>query len=161
MSPQLQSLEQIRNLAGGELSLRARLGYVALLLVAVSMTVVIASLWITEAGLPPRTQWAFGVMTLMGLCWSAFAAWALASRRPLYARDRVIAGRMAVIFASLFVAAAVTAVVRATGPAAVAALGAGIAMLVLAVHVLVDARRRFASLAARRRELETTLTARG
>lgn len=159
MRPQLQSLEQIRNLAGGELSLRARLGYVALLLVAVSMTAVIASLWITEAGLPPRTQWAFGLLTLIGLCWSAFAAWALASRRPLYARDRVIAGRMAVTFTSVFVAAAATALVGATSPAAAAALGTGIAMLVLAVLVLIDARRRFAALAARRRELEAGLTA--
>lgn len=159
MSPQLQSLEQIRNLAGGELSLRARLGYVALLLAAVSMTVVIASLWITEAGLPPRTQWAFGVMMLIGVCWSALAAWALASRRPLYARDRVVAGRMAVSFTSVFVAVSIAAVIKAGNPAALAALGAGVVMLVLAVHVLLNARRRFAALSARRQQLENMLSA--
>lgn len=157
MNPQMQSLEQIRNFAGGELSLRARLGYVALLLVAVSMTVVIASLWITEAALPPRTQWAFGVMTLIGVCWSSLAAWALGSRRPLYARDRVIAGRMAVTFTSVFVAACVAAVNLAANPAALAALGAGVVMLVLAVGMLAEARRKFAALAERRRKLEIAL----
>ena len=156
---QMQSLERIRSLAVGELSLRARLAYVALLLVAVSMTVVIASLWITELALPPRTQWAFGMMTLIGVSWSALAVWVLTSRRPLYVRDRVIAGRMAVTFTSVFVAAAVAAVSVAAGAAALAALGSGVMMLVLAIRVLVDARRRFAALAARRQELENTLEA--
>jgi hypothetical protein len=155
MSSQRQSLDQVRKLAGSELSLRARLGYVALLLVSVAMSVVTLSLWITETGLPSRTRWAFGAMTLIGVSWAALAAWALAARRPLYARDRVIAGRLAVTFTSLFMAAAIAAAILATSPATMGALGAGVVMLVLAIRVLADARAWFAALDGRRRELES------
>lgn len=157
MNPQMQSLEQVRSLARGELSLRARLGHVALLLVSVALTVVVVSLWVTEPALPARTHAAFGVMTLIGGCWMVFAWWVLASRRPLYARDRVIAGRMAVTFTSVFVVAAVAAVSLVSNPAALAALVTGIVMLVLAVRMFADAHRQFAALAERRRKLEIAL----
>ena len=123
MSPQMKSLHEVRQLADGELSLKARLGYVALLLVASGMTTVILSLWLTEAALPLRTQAAFGVMSLIGASWTAFSAWALATRRPLFARDRVIAGRMAVAFTALFLAGAIAAVIVANNTATVAVVG--------------------------------------
>jgi hypothetical protein len=154
MSPQMKSLQDVRKLAGTELSMKARLGYVALLLVSAGMTAIIASLWLTEAGLPPRTQLAFGVMTLIGASWSALSIWALRTRRPLLARDRVIAGIMAVTFTSVFVAAAAAAVVMAGSPAAYGVLATGAVMLVLAIKVLAGARRRFAELLARRAALQ-------
>jgi hypothetical protein len=154
MSPQIKSLQDVRQLARGELSLKARVGYVALLLVAASMTMVILSLWLTEAALPLRTQQAFGAMCLIGASWVTFAAWALATRRPLFARDRVIAGRMAVAFTALFVAGGVAAVIVANNTAAYSVLFTGVAMLVVAIRVLAGARRRFAELLARREMLE-------
>ena len=153
MSPQIQSLQDVRKLAGGELSLKARLGYVCLMLVASAMTTVIASLWLTEAVLPLRTQLAFGVMSLIGACWTVLSLWVLATRRPLFARDRLIAGRMAVVFTSLFLAGAIAAVVVANNIAAYAVLFTGVAMLAMAIRVLMGARRRFAELLARRAEL--------
>jgi hypothetical protein len=154
MSPQMKSLQDVRRLAGTELSLRARLGYVALLLASTAMTVVIASLWLTETFLPLRAQLAFGVMCLIGVSWSALALWALGARRPLFARDRVIAGAMAVTFTAMFVAGAIAAVIIANNAAAYGALVMGAVMLAVAIRVWVGARRRFAGLAARRAALE-------
>jgi hypothetical protein len=135
------------------LSLKARLAHVALLLASLAMAAVIASLWLTEPLLPMRTQIAFGVMALIGLGWSAFAIWVLRARRPLYARDRVIAGRMAVTFTSVFVGGAIAMVVTGNA-AAIGMLALGVVMLAAAVRILSDARRRFATLNARRAELE-------
>ena len=52
----------VQKLARGELSVKARLGYVALLLVSSAMTAGLVSLWLTEAFLPLRTHLAFGAM---------------------------------------------------------------------------------------------------
>jgi hypothetical protein len=149
----MKSLQSVRRLAGSELSLKARLGYVALMLVSLGMTVVIASLWITEPRLPLRAQVAFGAMNLIGVCWAALSIWALATRRPLFARDRVIAGGMAVAFTSLFLAATFAAAVIVGTEAAYAAMALAATMLTLAIKVNARARRRFAELAARRAEL--------
>ena len=73
MNTQNDSMASIRKLAGGELSMKARLGYVGLLLAATGMTVVVVSLWATEAALPLRTQIAFGVMSVIGLAWAALS----------------------------------------------------------------------------------------
>lgn len=154
MSPQMKSLQDVRQLAGAELSLKARLGYVSLILVSAAMTTVIASLWLTEAALPPRTQLAFGAMCFIGLSWVALSLWALRARRPLFARDRVVAGRMAVAFTSVFMAGAIAAAFIAGNRASVAALGTGVAMFAVAIKVWATARRRFADLQARRAALE-------
>jgi len=154
MTPQVKSLQDIRRLAGAELSLKARLGYVALLLMSTGMTVVIASLWLTETFLPLRAQLAFGVICLIGVSWATLAVWALSRRRPLFARDRVIAGGMAVTFTSVFVAGALTGAVIANNPAAYGALASGAVMLAIAIRVFVGARRRFTELAGRRAALE-------
>ena len=153
MTAQMKSLQDVRQLACAELSLAARLGYVALLLVATGMTVIIGSLWLTEAGLPLRTQLAFGALCLIGSSWVALSVWALAARRPLFARDRVIAGRMAVAFTAVFVTGAIGAVVIANNVAAYAVLAIGVAMLALAVRVLIGARKRYEALLSRRSAL--------
>ena len=129
MSPQMKSLQDVRQLAGAELSLRARVGYVSLMLVSAAMTAVIASLWLTETELPPRTQFAFGAMCVIGLSWVALSVWALRTRRPLFARDRVVAGRMAVAFTSVFVAGAMATVIVAGNAWAAAACGATIGFI--------------------------------
>lgn len=155
MSPQQTSLQDIRRLAGAELSLKARLGYVALLLVSAAMTVIVLSLWVTEPWLPARTHVAFGAMTLIGASWMLLSLWALSTRRVLFARDRVIAGGMAVSFTSLFLAGAVVAVVMANNAAAYGALITGSLMLAAALRAWSSARRRFTELAARRAALAT------
>jgi len=157
MNPETNSLKKVKALAGAELSVGARLGYVALLLVAAAMTTVMVSLWFTEPSLPIRTQAAFGVMTLIGVGWCALAVWALRARRPLFARDRVIAGGMAVTFTSLFAAAGLAAVIVAGSPAAYGTFATGLLMLSIAISVFIGARRRFAALMAKRAALELAL----
>lgn len=153
----MNTLEDIRNLARSELSMKSRLAYVALLLVASAMTAVVLSLWLTEPALPGRTQAAFGILGLIGACWVGFAIWALATRRPLFARDEVIAGTMAVVFTGIFVAGAFGAVIVSGAAAAFGALATGVAMLGAAIWRLVAAQRKYARLAARRAELERAL----
>jgi flagellar biosynthesis component FlhA len=157
MNTQNDSMAKIRKLADGELAIKARLGYVALMLLALAMTTVIISLWFTEPYLPLRAQLAFGTMTLIGASWVVLSLWALTTRRILLARDRVIAGRMAVTFASFFVTGAIVACVISRSAAAFAALLAGLVMLAGALRILSDARRRFTELHSRRVELEGAL----
>jgi hypothetical protein len=142
-----------------ELSLPSRLVYVALLLAALTMTAIVGSLWATEPGLPTRTQVAFGVMTVIGLSWVAFAVWVLARRRLLYAWDSVVAGRMAVTFTATFVAGALVVGYVSGGAAPYAAAALGIVMLGGAVALLVRGQRKFARLSERRTILERELGA--
>jgi hypothetical protein len=158
MNSEAASLNRILTMSGAELSFKARMGYVALLLASAAMTVVVIPLWLTEPSLPARTQAAFGAIALIGLSWCALACWVLRARRPLFARDRLIAGRMAMGFTALFALAALTAVILSASPAAYGALAMGVAMLAVATAVLVGARRRFMSLVARREELQRALS---
>jgi hypothetical protein len=148
---------RIRRLAKSELSMTSRLGYVALLLVAGAMTVIIVSMWATEPGLPGRARFAFAVMTGIGISWIGLATWALTTRRVLAAQDRVIAGWMAVTFTSVFVVGAGLVAFLARNAAGLQALGMGLLMLALAVRALWKARRRRSELLARREELEREL----
>lgn len=157
MSPQRKSLEDIRKLAGSELTLTSRLGYVALLLVAAAMTTVIVALWITEPGLPGRARWAFAVMSLIGVSWIGLATWALTTQRPLAARDRVIAGWMAVTFTSVFLLGAGLATLISRRMEGLRAVALGLVLLAVAIQALRKARRRFEELRARRQELAATL----
>jgi hypothetical protein len=134
------------------LSLRRRLGYLAVGLAGLGGAVLIGTLAATEPGLPAATAAAFALLVLVGLGWAGFAGWALTRRTPLYAADRVLAGWIA-LAAWLVGGAGVAAIASFRGglpwPAAlvVAALGAA-----AAAH-LVSARRRRAALLARRQEL--------
>ena len=97
---------------------------------------------------------------MIGASWMMLAIWALRARRPLFARDRVIAGSMAVLFTALFTVGAGVAVVMSDSIAAYGALATGMVMLGTALFVLRGARKAFAALAARRIELERELGAR-
>jgi hypothetical protein len=152
-----KSLAAARQLADAELSVPSRLRHVALLLAALGMTVVVVSLWATEPALPLRTHVALGVMTVVGLSWSALAIWVLASRRVLFARHRIVAGRLAVTFTAVFTVGA-SAMAATTGEAAACAAAAtGTVMVTVAVIFLRRAHRMSARLMARRDVLEREL----
>jgi hypothetical protein len=136
-----------------ELSTRSRVGHVLLLLAASTMSAVIGSLWATEPALPARTATAFAVMTGMGLCWMAYAAWVLTSRRVLLGQQRVVAARMAALFSAVALAGALAVGLLAGVPAAWPAALMFAAMLALAIVLLVRAERHYAQLCRRRAEL--------
>jgi hypothetical protein len=147
----------LRRLLDAELSRTSRLGYVALLLASLTMTVVVASLWLTEPVLPARTRVAFALMTVIGLSWAAFAVWVLTTRRVLFGWDSVVAGRMAIAFTTAFVLGAVTLGYTSGGTAPYAAAAMGLGLLAGAVALLVRAHRRVARLTTRREALEREL----
>ena len=152
------STQEMQRLLSAELSVRSRIGYTALLLLALAMTIVIASLWITEPVLVPRTQIAFAVMIAIGLSWVGYAVWVLTHRRVLLAGHRILAARMAVTFSALFVAG--FAAIGLSDPeqrAALLAAGLGLVWLAAAIGLLLRARKEFARLLERRRALELEL----
>ena len=148
---------ELRRLLDAQLSRRSRIGHVALLLGAAAMTVVITSLWLTEPALPLRTAAAFAVMLLIGLSWMAFSGWVLSRRRPLFGRDGLVAGRMAVIFTSTFAGGALAVGYSSGGPAPFAAAALGVVLFAASVALLVRAGRHVARLTRRRDALEREL----
>jgi hypothetical protein len=142
-----------------ELSVRARRGYTGLLLVALFMSIAVASLWLTEPLLPLRTHLAFASMVAIGLSWVGYAVWVLTRRHVLLAGHRIVAARMAVTFSTLFTIG--SAALGYWGPNARAGYGAagtGLVMLVIALAMLRSARSRYRELTERRRGLERQLT---
>ena len=148
------SAAALKHLVDAELSMPSRLGYVALLLAGLTMTGVIAALWATEPTLPLRVHIAFALMVGIGASWAAFAVWALTTRRILLARHRIIAGRMAVTFTSLFVWGALGLGLTTGRPEPYKAAAVGVVMLGAAAWILVHAHRSFARLTERRDLLE-------
>jgi hypothetical protein len=146
--------DTLRHLLDAELSLKARLAHVALLIAAGLGTAALLSLWLTEPGLPARTHAAFVVLVAMNVSWSLYALRVLTRRRVLFARHRIIAGRMAVTFTSVFLAGAIAMGVTTGAAAAVLAAGLGVVMLAAAVALLARAHRAHARLTTRRLELE-------
>ena len=152
------SVQEMQRLLSAELSLRSRVGYTALLLLALAMTIVVASLWLTEPTLVPRTQIAFAAMIAIGLSWVAYAVWVLTRRRVLLAGHRILSARMAVVFSALFVIGFVAiGLSDHERRAAFTAAGLGVFMLAAAIGLLIRARRQFARLLERRRVLELEL----
>ena len=145
---------ELRRLTNVELSMPARIGYVALLLAASALTVVVSALWLTEPELPRRTSVALAVMTVIGMSWIAFAVWVLRNRRILLGRQRVVASRMAVAFTTVFVAGALLVGYESASTTAWAAAGLGLLMLLVALTMWLRARRAFAQLSKRREALE-------
>ncbi|MFG6429145.1 hypothetical protein [Roseateles sp. LYH14W] len=144
-------------LLDSELSARSRFGHVLLLLAAATMATLTGSLWATEPALPARTAAAFAVMTGMGLCWVAYAAWVLTTRRVLLGRQRVLASAMGALFSGVALAGALAAGLLADVPAAWPAALVFAAMAALAVVMLVRAQSDYARLRRRRAELEQRL----
>lgn len=132
----------------------SRLAYVGLMLVSLAMTAVVAALWLTEASLPARTRIAFAVMSLIGISWAIFAAWVLTHRRVLLARHRIVAGRMSVTFSAMFLLGSLAVGYTTGGAAPFAAAAMGGVLVVVAIFMLVRARRAFARLAERRDTLQ-------
>ncbi|WP_328989291.1 hypothetical protein OG394_23965 [Kribbella sp. NBC_01245] len=82
-------------------SLKWRIVNLALALAAGSMTILVAALWLSEPRLPLRTHLAFGVLVVIGICWTTYAGWRLHRKGRLFVRDRVIAGWLALAFGVL------------------------------------------------------------
>lgn len=153
-SPHLSALQQ---LADRELSLKARVGYVALLLAAMAMTSIVGTLWLTEPSLPLRTQMAFALMSLIGVAWTIFAVWVLKFRRVLLAYHRVVASRMAVVFSSIVLLGGLSLGYVRGGPSAYALAITGGVMLATAIVLLLRAHRTVSQLVERRKVLERQL----
>jgi predicted signal transduction protein with EAL and GGDEF domain len=152
-----ESAAALQRLLDSELSLPSRLGYVALLLVALTMTAVIAALWATEPVLPLRTHIGFALMVAIGLSWIIFAVWVLTHRRILFARHQIVAGRMAVTFTTVFLLGTLVVGYSTGRPEAYKATAVGMVLVGLAVVVLVRAKRTFAHLITRRDALAREL----
>jgi len=152
---------ELRRMARTELSMRARVAYVVLALAASTMTIVVASLWMTEPALPLRTTVAFAVLTCIGTGWVFFSIWVLRSRHVLLARHRVIAGRLAVCFSGVFVVGCLLLLGVASSSRAVwPALAMGVALLLIAIVLWRRAEVAHAGLLARRHTLERELNRR-
>jgi hypothetical protein len=145
-------------LADRELSVKSRIGHVALLLASLAMAVVVGSQWVTEPKLPLRTEIALAAMTVIGLCWAVFATWVLAARRVLLAVHGVVAARMAVLFSGAALSGAVLLALVHDMPAAWMAAGLFALMLATAAMLLLRTQRRLRELQQRRAELERRLT---
>ena len=144
------SLEDMQKQMARELSLPARLGHTALLVVSASVSALTASLWLTEPSLPLRTHIAFGAIVAIGLAWSGFAWWVLANRRVMLANQRVIATRMALGFTALFL---IGAVILRSRLGAGAVVTSAALFAVASINAIV-AHRRFTRLLTLRRSLE-------
>jgi hypothetical protein len=160
-NPASLTVEQAQRLVRRELSTRARLGYLFLLMMTLTAAGLIGTLWITEsAALPLRTHVAFGLLTMINLSWSALFGWVLTRRKVLYAMHRVIAGWMALAFSALFLLLGLMIAVVRTDATASALIGlVGTGQLVVAIILLRRARRRRHELLARRDELAGMLEA--
>lgn len=150
---------EIRENLAKALSTRSRVFYTLVLLFDLAAAIVVGSLWLTEPSLPQRTQIAFGLMLAAALTWSGFLLWTLTRRTVMLAFHRLIAGRIAVLFCSLFtlgfLALGLTqANLRAAG---FSAAGMGGLLLLLASALLLTAQRRYRELITRRHQLEQQL----
>lgn len=155
------AIQKGRSVAVAELSRWPRIAHSVLLAAALTGAIMTLSLWLTEPDLPFRTRAAFATLTLIGLTWAGYAAWVLTQRRVLYARQRVLAGWLAVTFTSAFTVAAFTTGVVAGTPVGFAAGTMGLVLVGASLMLLARARRRLATLLARRRELEILTVERG
>lgn len=150
----VDAIDLARRIARAELSLQSRVAHGALLAAALAMTVVLAALLLTEPGLPLRTRAALTVLAAIGATWAGYAGWVLTQRRVLFARQRVVAGWLALIFTSVFTAGGFAIGIMADVPAGLAAGGLGLALVAGSGLLLARARRRLVVLLDRRRELE-------
>lgn len=160
-SPKLDAAA-VRRMLQEELSTKVRVGYTLLLLVGLTAAVLISSLWLTEPGpIPTRTQIAFGLIVAINLAWATLAAWVLTRRKVLYAMHRVIAGWMAVAFCAAFLLIGLAIAYQRANWTALAVIGIiGSAQIVVAIALLLRARRRRSELLARRDQLRDELASR-
>ena len=156
-APAPELAARFERLARTELSRGARIAHVLLALVASALTIVVASLWLTEPSLPLRTSIAFALMTAIGLSWVVYSVWVLSARRVMFARQRVVAGRVAVTFCGVFSVGCVTLAAATDARGAWPAFAMSLALLAIALGLWRRAESAHASLLARRDALERTL----
>ena len=156
-TPPSTLVEDLRRITEAELSRPARMGYVGLLLAASTMTAIVIALLFTEPSLPLRTSIALGVLAVIGLSWIGFAWWVLTRKRILLGRHRVVAGRLAVTFSSVFCVGALAMGYATSSRSAAAAAALGMLMLLMATALLIRARRSVERLSRRRDELARQL----
>jgi FlaA1/EpsC-like NDP-sugar epimerase len=149
------SAEQILHVLDAELSPRARLATVALLLGALLVTATVTALLLTEPALPLRTQLGFGLIVLAGLAWSGYFVSALLRRHTAYVTHRIATASLAagVTAAFLLAALALAWFTPALAGTALAAAALLLPLLVGALVLLWRARRERARLHARKRAL--------
>ncbi len=131
----------LRALTARVLSARARVAHVALLVASACMSALLAALLLTEPSLPSRTAIAFGVLLAIGMGWIAYATWVLRARRPLMARDRVVATGLALAATALFTTGMFSWSLATGARMAHAATLLGVALVLVAAVLLVQARR--------------------
>lgn len=148
------AIDFARRIASAELSLQSRVAHGVLLGASLAMTMVLVALMLTEPDLPLRTRAALAVLAVIGTIWTGYAAWVLTRRRVLFARQRVVAGWLALIFTSMFTAGAFAIGIAADVPAGFAAGGLGLGLVAGSGLLLARARRRLAGLLDHRRALE-------
>ena len=147
------SADDITARLGHELSMTRRLLLVLLVVVSLGISSGVASLLVTEAALPPRTQAAFAAIVAMGLAWATFGLWALTTRRALYAKQRVVATRLALLFGLAYTGGCLVLFLSGV-PAGAAAGTLGAAMTLVAWRLHRGAKQSLVHLVARRRTLE-------
>jgi hypothetical protein len=136
----------------GPVSLRRRILSTIAMLGGLTGAAVIGLLWATEPGLPLRTQAAFGLLVVIGLCWAAYGSWVLTRKTPLFALDRVVAAWLALAATGLLTI--MTAVITTMRHHAEPALFAIVALLlVLSTVNLARSRAHRAKLLRRKQEL--------
>ncbi len=150
------SAKEIQERLHGELTRRSRAGFTLLLLIDLAVGAVIASLLMSEEGLPLRTQIAFATMLVIAFVWAVFFVRTLSRRTLFLAGHRLAAARLSVAFTSLFTLAALVlaTVDESVRAPSLSAFGFGSVMLVVAITLLVRARKRVGGLIARKRQLE-------
>jgi hypothetical protein len=156
-TPPATLADDLRQLTALELSLPSRLRYVALLLAASTMSAIVIALLVTEPTLPTRTSIALGVMGMIGVSWMVFAAWVLTRKRVLLGSHRIVAGRLAVVFSTVFVIGALSVGLTTSKASPFAAAAMGAVMLSVAVTMLARAKRQFTHMSKRRDELQRLL----
>ncbi|MEM9555181.1 MAG: transmembrane transport protein [Acidobacteriota bacterium] len=156
-TPSTRSVDAVRALLERQLSTRSRIAHVVALLVDVAALGVVGSLWLTEPSLPFRTHVAFGLLVALGCAWAVYHLWVLTRRRPLDARQGLVAARLALSGCVVFTAGAGVVAWLERSPAALGAGVYGLLLIVVAVLLLERARRHREALELLRSSLEREL----
>ncbi|MFE0631178.1 transmembrane transport protein [Streptomyces sp. NPDC058864] len=135
---------ELERALAAEASLGSRMRHVAVGLAGASSAALVAVLWATEAHpLRARTQAAFAGLIAIGLAWAAFATWVLSRRRPLFAQDRVLGARLALLVAVVTgTAGTALAAARATAVGTLATAVTDAVLVAAAALLLARAQRR-------------------
>ncbi len=142
--------EQAQQLIHGELSQRARMSHVVLLVGALAMGCVVASIWATEPSLPLRTHVAFLALVLIAAGWTAYSAWMLSRRAVLLVPHQVRAAQLALTSTLVFFGGSVVLWALSDLAAAPWAAVSGLVMVLIAGAQLHRARAHHAALLQRR-----------